>query len=286
MIITAYRDGRQTIVALRRRSAVVPLAEAEEFWSDPYGALSSSSDRAGGRDTNGLTFVPAVRPSAKILCVGLNYQAHAEEGIGVVPKYPTIFGRWTSSLSASEAFVSVPPGEPGLDWEGELAAVIGQELWQARPADVQRAVFGFAPFNDLTARNAQKLSTQWTLGKNVDGSGAIGDIITADEVGDISMGLTLTTRVNGQTVQQASTREMIFSIDELLRFISETIRLLPGDVLTTGTPSGVGYVRKPPWLLVPGDFVEVEIERIGLVRSRLTDTSDSASVMRPLQVTS
>ena len=266
MRITGFRDGRQTIVGARVTAGpVVALAEVEEFWADPYFWTSRVGESNEGKVSRELKVVPPVRPSARVFCVGLNYRAHAEEGIGAVPPRPTIFGRWTSSLGADGAHVMVPPGEPGLDWEGELAVVVGRDLWQADRADAAASVFGYAPFNDLTARGAQKMSTQWTLGKNVDNSGSIGDIVTADSVPDVSEGLAIVTRVNGEVVQTARTNEMIFGIEELLCFISRTIPLRPGDVLTTGTPSGVGYVREPPLLLTPGDVVQVDLEHVGSV---------------------
>ncbi len=253
------------VAARVSKTLVVALAEVEEFWGAPHYWGERVVDTSNARDVREFEVVPPVKPSARVFCVGLNYRAHAEEGVGVVPEFPTIFGRWTSSLAASGAYVKVPPGEPGLDWEGELAVVIGRELWQADKAHAADSIFGYAPFNDLTARGAQKMSTQWTLGKNVDNSGSLGEIVSLDEASDISEGLTIVTKVNGEIVQTARTSEMIFQIEELLCFISRTIALRPGDVLTTGTPSGVGYVREPPWLLTPGDVVEVELERIGSV---------------------
>ena len=247
MRLTAYRDGRDTIIACRSSdTTVIPIGEAEEFWADPYGSLARIGGDAPELDSRDREIVPAVRASARVLCVGLNYLAHAEEGVGAAPDYPTIFGRWTASLAPNEAVVSVPPDEPGLDWEGELAVIVGLPLWRASPADAAGGVFGYAAFNDMTARTAQKLTTQWTLGKNVDGSGPMGEIVTANEVGDISAGLAISTKVNGETVQSASTSEMIFSVSQLLSFVSHTMTLHPGDVMATGTPSGVGYVRNPP----------------------------------------
>lgn len=137
----------------------------------------------------------------------------------------------------------------------------------ADPDTARAAVLGYSTFNDLTARRAQKLTTQWTLGKNADHSGPMGPLVTADEVGDPRDGLRVRTRVNGTTVQDGNTRDMIFEIGEVLSLISRTFTLNPGDVIATGTPEGVGYVRTPPWLLAPGDVVEVEIDRLGTLRT-------------------
>ncbi|HEY3924858.1 MAG TPA: fumarylacetoacetate hydrolase family protein [Acidothermaceae bacterium] len=279
MRLTAYRDGRRTIVARRTSSGeVAPLAEADEFWSDPYGWLAHPNAKAAPRSASDLEIVPAVRGSARILCVGLNYQAHADEGPFTAPSHPTVFGRWAASLATSGAEVRVPPDEPGLDWEGELAVVVGRPLSRASVEEARSAVFGYAAFNDITARTAQRLSTQWTLGKNVDGSGPLSDIVTADEVGDVTDGLLLTTHVNGEIVQSARTNEVIFSIDYLLTFISRTMTLHPGDIVATGTPSGVGYARNPPWFLNTGDTVVVDIERVGSVTTNVVASTSASDV--------
>ena len=252
---------------LTAEGEVVELADCATFWSDPSAAV-----RAGGGtplDLDSLTLVPPVPASARVLCVGLNYRAHVAEGTFEVPPVPSIFGRWTRSLSVSGAQVLVPPGEDGLDWEGELAAVVGAPMHQVAPHAALQGVLGYAAFNDLTARRAQHRTTQWTVGKNVDGSGPLGPIVTVDEVGDPAEGLKLVTRVNGDVVQLASTAEMIFSVGQILAFLSEVMTLHPGDVVATGTPEGVGYRRTPPWLLNDGDEVEVEIERVGSVRAHV-----------------
>jgi 2-keto-4-pentenoate hydratase/2-oxohepta-3-ene-1,7-dioic acid hydratase in catechol pathway len=286
MRLTAYRDGRRTIVACRTTGGgVAPLAEADEFWFDPYQWMSHPNASAEPRSASELQIVPAVRGSARILCVGLNYQAHADEGPFTAPSSPTVFGRWAASLSTTGGAVRVPPDEPGLDWEGELVVVVGRPLSQATPEEAKAAVFGYAAFNDITARTSQRLSTQWTLGKNVDRSGPLSDIVTADEVGDISEGLLLTTQVNGEIVQSARTTEMIFPVEELLSFISRTMTLHPGDIVATGTPSGVGYARNPPWFLNSGDTVVVDIERIGSVTTHVVANTSASDVNELAAVT-
>lgn len=245
-----------------------PIAEVDTFWDDPYAALASAeSVHSSRREASSYSLAPPLPAGARVLCVGLNYPEHAREGRWQPPQHPTIFGRWMASLSVTGSPVCVPPDEDGLDWEGELAVVVGRELWMATPAVAKEAVFAYAAFNDLTARKAQKITSQWTLGKNVDGSGPLGDLVTVDEVGDISAGLLLQTTVNGELVQSARTSEMTFQVEGVLSMISRTMRLRPGDVLATGTPHGVGYVRQPPRLLYPGDVVEVSIERVGFVRT-------------------
>jgi 2-keto-4-pentenoate hydratase/2-oxohepta-3-ene-1,7-dioic acid hydratase in catechol pathway len=135
-------------------------------------------------------------------------------------------------------------------------------------------MFGYAAFNDLSARRAQKLTAQWTLGKNADNSGPMGDILTADEVGDLREGLRVQTIVNGVTRQDGNTKDMIFELGEVLALVSRTMTLNPGDIIVTGTPEGVGYVLNPPVLLTPGDTVTVDIERIGSVSSPIVSPDD------------
>ncbi|AWS43650.1 fumarylacetoacetate hydrolase family protein [Streptosporangium sp. 'caverna'] len=244
------------------------VTDVARFWTDARGWTAKAARLSGeGLPAESVRFTPPVPPSARVICVGLNYRAHAAEGSFEVPEYPTLFGRWTASLSVGDVPVPVPTGEAGLDWEGEVAAYIAEPLIDADSATAQAAVLGYSTFNDLTARRAQKLTTQWTLGKNADHSGPMGPIVTADEVGDLRDGLRLQTRVNGTVVQDGNTRDMIFSVGDVLSLISRTFQLNPGDVIATGTPDGVGYVRTPPWLLQPGDVVEIEIDRLGTLRT-------------------
>lgn len=258
-------DGAAWVAALAD-SRVYPLAPVQDFWADAAGWQEKSlSLTAGGASLNraDVTEVPLVPPTARVICVGLNYRAHAAEGSFSVPEYPTLFGRWTASLSVGNVPAPVPAGEAGLDWEGEVAAYVGRRVESADEATAAEAVFGYSAFNDLTARRAQKLTAQWTLGKNGDFSGPLGPLVSRDEAGDLREGLQVRTRVNGTEVQNGNTRDMIFSVPAIIALISQTMTLHPGDVIATGTPEGVGYVRTPPWLLQPGDTVEVEIDTLG-----------------------
>jgi 2-keto-4-pentenoate hydratase/2-oxohepta-3-ene-1,7-dioic acid hydratase in catechol pathway len=248
---------------------VTVVAGLEEFWADAAGFLSR--DPAGETlAAGGVAFVPPVLPGARVICIGLNYLKHVAEGSYSgegVPPYPTLFARWTQSLTVDGAEVPVPANEDGIDWEGEVMAYVGATLVDAGPEEALAAVVGYSTFNDLTSRRAQKLTSQWILGKNGDRSGPLGPIVPAAEVGDLREGLRVQTRVNGETVQDGRTDEMVYTVGETLSLISHTFTLRPGDLLATGTPSGVGYGRTPPWLLQPGDVVEVEVERLGVLRN-------------------
>jgi 2,4-didehydro-3-deoxy-L-rhamnonate hydrolase len=254
---------------------LVPLGGVEEFWTDPAQGILRSSENV--LDVSELSLVPPVPPGARVLCVGLNYAEHVAEGTFQRPACPAVFGRWTRSLTVSGTAAPVPAGEQGLDWEGELVAVVGRTLKSVSALDALEAVFGYAAFNDLTARKTQHSTTQWTVGKNADQSGPISEIVTADEVGDPADGLRIVTRVNGEIMQDGNTADMIFSVGEILSYLSQTMTLYPGDLVVTGTPNGVGYARRPPRFLHPGDEVAVEIERVGSVRTPIVATAEVAS---------
>jgi 2-keto-4-pentenoate hydratase/2-oxohepta-3-ene-1,7-dioic acid hydratase in catechol pathway len=261
--------GHGTEVADLADGHVTVIAPLEEFWADADGFL--------GREPAGPTvpvadveLVPPVLPGARVLCIGLNYLKHVAEGSfagQTLPEHPTLFARWTQSLTVDGAPVPVPADEDGIDWEGEVVAWVGSTLVDATPDEALAAVVGYSTFNDLTSRRAQKLTSQWILGKNGDRSGPLGPMVPAADVGDLRDGLRVRTRVNGETVQDGSTDEMVYTVGDTLSLVSRTLTLRPGDLLATGTPSGVGYARTPPWLLQPGDVVEVEVERLGVLRN-------------------
>ncbi|MFJ5958846.1 fumarylacetoacetate hydrolase family protein [Paenarthrobacter sp. NPDC092416] len=276
-------DGGTWVAALSG-TRVFPLASVTDFWASAARwqekASSMVAGVSGGHDRSDVTEVPLVPASARVICVGLNYKAHAAEGSykdQELPPYPTLFGRWTASLSVGNVPVPVPGGEAGLDWEGEVAAYIGKRVESADEATAADAVFGYSTFNDLTARRAQKLTSQWTLGKNGDLTGPMGPLVSRDEVGDLRDGLQVRTLVNGMEVQNGNTRDMIFSVPAIISLISQTFTLHPGDVIASGTPEGVGYARTPQWLLHAGDTVEVEIEKLGTLVTPIGGPSLRAS---------
>jgi 2-keto-4-pentenoate hydratase/2-oxohepta-3-ene-1,7-dioic acid hydratase in catechol pathway len=268
-IVGIRRDGGGVEVAALSGdgTAVTVVAGLEDFWADAAAHLAGtpSGETVAAPD---VEFVPPVLPGARVVCIGLNYLEHVAEGSYAaegVPPHPTLFARWTASLTVDGAQVPVPAGEDGLDWEGEVMAYVGQTLVDATPEEALAAVVGYSTFNDLTSRRAQKLTSQWILGKNGDRSGPLGPLVPATEVGDLREGLRVQTRVNGETVQDGATDQMVYTVGDTLSLISRTLTLHPGDLLATGTPSGVGYSRTPPWLLQPGDVVEVEVDRLGVL---------------------
>lgn len=211
--------------------------------------------------------LPIARPP-KFVCVGLNYALHAREGGHDIPTYPSFFVRFPSSLVAAGAPVIRPKVSEQLDYECELAIVIGKGGRHIAESEALDHVFGYTIFNDISVRDYQRKTGQWTPGKNFDGTGPLGPVVvTADELPPGASGLRITTRVNGNTMQDSNTSDMIFSTQRIIALFSEFATLEPGDIIVTGTPSGVAHARKPPAWMKAGDTVEVEVEGIGILRN-------------------
>lgn len=206
---------------------------------------------------------PVPRPG-KTICIGLNYRAHAIEGGNPIPDYPAVFMRGPTSLLAPGGAMIYPACSEQLDYEAELAVIIGKTTTNVSAADALDHVAGYSCFNDGSVRNYQRKSTQWTMGKNFDATGGFGpELVTPDELPAGASGLRLIARLNGQIMQDSDTADMIFDVATLIAVLSEAMTLEPGDVIATGTPSGVGYARTPPVFMKPGDVCEIEIEGIG-----------------------
>lgn len=211
--------------------------------------------------------LPIARPG-KFICVGLNYAAHAREGGHAIPEYPSLFVRWPSSLVAAGAPVICPKISDQLDYEAELAIIIGKGGRHIAEAEALDHVFGYTLFNDVSVRDFQRKTSQWTPGKNFDGTGPFGPVIvTAGALPPGASGLRISSRVNGEIRQDSNTADMIFSTARIIAILSEFMTLEPGDVIATGTPSGVAHARTPPAWMKPGDRVEVEIEGIGVLEN-------------------
>ncbi|MGB5984418.1 MAG: fumarylacetoacetate hydrolase family protein [Desulfobacterales bacterium] len=209
---------------------------------------------------------PLFRPS-KIICIGKNYAAHAREGGFETPKDPILFAKAPSALNGPEDPIRIPAGSPQVDWEVELAVVIGREGKGIPPEAAADYIAGYTVMNDVSGRAAQFGDGQWFRGKSFDTFAPLGPwIVTPDEIGDVS-NLALGTRVNGVEMQRGNTGDLIFDIPYLLAYISRGMTLYPGDVISTGTPEGVGIFRDPPAVLKPGDRVECWVEGIGTLKN-------------------
>jgi acylpyruvate hydrolase len=223
-------------------------------------------------DVKEIVYEPPFANPSKIICVGLNYADHTKESPYEQPDYPTLFPRFASSLIGNRQPLIRPPNCEGLDFEGEMVAVIGRGGRHISRADALTHVAGYSIFNDGSVREYQFKSPQWTVGKNFDRTGAFGPyFVTADETPAGGKGLRLQTHLNGVVVQSASTSDMLFDVETLIVIISEAITLNPGDVLVTGTPAGIGWARKPRLLMHQGDVCEVEIEGLGVLRNPVVD---------------
>jgi 2,4-didehydro-3-deoxy-L-rhamnonate hydrolase len=213
-----------------------------------------------------IEFLPAVYQS-KILAIGRNYADHALEGGGEPPKAPLIFAKLANTLSAHLAPIVLPTVSEAIDWEAELAVVIGQRAKAVSEADALNYVFGYTLMNDVTARDLQRKDGQWTRGKGLDTFAPLGPFITTrDEISDVQ-NLKVEGLYNGEVTQSSNTSKMIFSIAYLISYISQGITLEPGDIISSGTPEGVGFFRDPPVLLKPGDTCEVRVEKLGSLRN-------------------
>ena len=215
--------------------------------------------------------LPLAHPN-KFICVGLNYALHAKEGGHDIPTYPSLFPRYATSLVAADGNVIRPKASETLDYECELAFIIGKGGRHIKEADALEHVFGYTIFNDVSVREFQRKTSQWTPGKNFDGTGPFGPVVvTPDELPPGASGLRITTRVNGETLQDSNTEDMIFTVANVIATLSAFMTLEAGDVIATGTPSGVAHARKPPAWMKAGDVVEVEIEKIGVLRNPVVD---------------
>lgn len=217
---------------------------------------------------------PVPNPS-KVVCVGLNYHDHAKETGKPVPSEPLLFGKFANSVVGHGTSVEIPPRAEKIDYEGELGLVIGRTARRVEPRAARDHIAGYTVVNDLSARELQWRLGQWTRGKAIDGFLPMGPwLVTSDEIAD-PHDLEIRTRVNGEIVQDSSTCQMIFGVDELVASISETITLVPGDVIATGTPPGIGAAADPPRFLAPGNEVEVAISRLGRLGTRLVAADGS-----------
>jgi 2-keto-4-pentenoate hydratase/2-oxohepta-3-ene-1,7-dioic acid hydratase in catechol pathway len=225
------------------------------------------SPKAAAGEQGNLRLGPPVTDPLKVLCIGLNYNDHVAETGRALPTHPDIFPKFASTLIGPRDDINCTQITQNLDFEGEMAVVIGRKCRHVSEADALNYVAGLTVLNDITARDLQYRGTQWLAGKSVDGSTPVGPaLVTLDETGDPQT-LDIATRVNGQQVQSSNTSLMIFPVAKLVAYISFFLELSPGDIITTGTPQGIGAKRQPPLWLKAGDVVEVELQGVGLLRN-------------------
>ena len=246
------------------------LADAD-LWARLTKELPERSAAASAMAVADLVLLPCVPNPGKVICLGVNYVDHAKEGGNNIGSYPALFLRCNTSLLAHGAPIRVPSVSDKLDFEAELAVVIGRRARFVPVDEALDVVFGYACFNDATLRDYQRKTAQWTIGKNFDATGAFGpSLVTADELPPGCVGLRIQSRLNGQVMQSANTADMAFDVAHTISLLSEAMTLEPGDVIVMGTPGGVGYARTPPVFMKAGDTIEIEIEGVGLLSNPVT----------------
>ena len=286
MRLVSFSKQGQTKIGYRKNDTVIDLSQIDDTIGNDIISILQ-----GGQKTmqhiascvqnppenailkfDDLTLLPAVPRPPKIICIGRNYAAHALEGGAEPPSYPEIFYRGSTSLVAHNQPIMRPKCSDKLDFEAELAVVIGKTARHVKQQDALSYIGGYTLFNDATLRDYQRKSSQWTIGKNFDGTGALGpDIVTPDEVPEGGHGLAIKTRLNGEIMQDANTKDFIFPIPDIIEKLSECMTLEVGDVIATGTPQGVGYARKPPVFMKHGDICQIEIQGIGILENPIQD---------------
>jgi len=256
--------GERRFAALVEGDEALPLRHAEELGAATPSEVLANPQLTGERiPLADVTLRPVVPRPGKIICVGLNYRAHVEEGVFDLPEYPALFPKFADTLVAAGAPIALPPESEAVDYEAELAFVIGRDVRRVSGAEALAAVGGYTIANDVSMRDYQYKSHQWLAGKAWARSTPLGPfLVTPDEVGD-PHALDISLELNGERMQEANTRLFIFDIPTIVATISEFTPLRPGAVVLTGTPSGVGYRRDPKVLVRDGDRLVVEIAGVG-----------------------
>ena len=267
--------GSQEFVDLAATDATLPKSLLELIATP--GAMErakkvSQSATAVTQSLKDVRFIPLIDRPSKIVCLGLNYADHAAEGGHARPEYPSFFMRGPSSMVGHLEPMIRPKASDKFDFEAELAFVVGKAGRHLTAENALDHIAGYSVFNDGSLRDYQRKSTQWTIGKNFDATGAFGPwLVTPDELPPGADGLRIQSRLNGQVMQDANTKSFLWGVVETLVLITECMTLEPGDVVITGTPAGVGYARKPPVFMKQGDTIEVEIEGVGLLSNPVVD---------------
>ena len=285
MKITSFRQGGadsygvidgETLIDVAPIASEVGATLKEALARQSLGRIAAWAATASRRIALGdVEKLPVIPDPDKILCVGINYLAHVKETGREVPQHPMIFTRFADTLIGHGRSLIRPAASVKLDFEGELAVVIGRTARHVKAADALAHVAGYACFNDGSVRDWQRHTMQFTPGKNFPATGGFGPwLVTGDELGDPS-NLSLTTRLNGAIMQEGRTDDLIFAVPKLIEYCSTFTALRPGDVIVTGTPGGVGAFREPPVWMKPGDVVEVDISGIGTLRNTIVDESPS-----------
>ena len=282
MKIIAFEDNGAPALGVAQGETVAHLGQCApelpstllgliESGEQAFQAAEAAARQAGAearRPLDGLRFLPPLPNPSKIICLGLNYADHAAEGGHAKPDYPSFCFRGPSSLVAHGAPLIRPLCSETLDYEAELVAVVGRRCRHVSESDALAVIAGYSVFNEATIREYQRRTSQWTIGKNFDGTGGFGPhFITADDLPPGAKGLRIQSRLNGKVMQDDNTSNMLFGVAETVALLTECLTLEPGDLLVMGTPAGVGHARRPPVWMKDGDVCEIDIEQVGVLRN-------------------
>lgn len=279
MRIVNFKKGGKPTLGVRRNGELIDLSiAAKDLPQDLGGLLAAGKSALKKAETAAkkatkravvkgrISYLPPIANPGKIICIGLNYRDHAAEAKMKVPDYPVLFLRYANSLVAHKQPMIRPKLSKHFDYEAELVAVIGKKGRHIPKTRALDHVAGYSIFNEGSIRDYQMKASQWTMGKNFDGTGGFGpEFVTADELPKGAKGLGIQCRLNGKVLQDSTTSNMIFDVATLVSTASQAMTLEPGDIIVTGTPSGVGFVRKPAVYMKHGDTCEIEIENIGVL---------------------
>jgi acylpyruvate hydrolase len=267
--------GRTSVIDLNRADPALPT-DMKALLNGGPAALERTRTASDGAatgsayDLSGVTLQAPVPHPGKIICIGLNYRDHAAESNLEIPDVPTIFGKFANAVTAPGAPIVIPRVSQRVDYEGELAFVMGRRGRYIPEEQALAHVAGYMAFNDVSARDFQMRTSQWTIGKTFDTFAPMGPaLVTADEIPD-PHALDIRVSIGDEVLQASNTRHLIFSIPQLVAYLSQVMTLEPGDVVATGTPAGVGFARRPPRFLRPGDVVRIEIEGLGVLENPVT----------------
>lgn len=271
-LATVERVGGHTSAAIESdgRFRGLPFSSVEELLRSGRPRLFESAANEIIDDV--VDVRPPILSPGKVICVGLNYRAHILEMGRSIPEYPTLFLKFADTLIGPTDDIIVSAVSPRVDWEGELAVVVGAELYRANEEAAEAAIAGYTVANDISLRDWQNRTTQWQQGKMFDATTPVGPVMVTTDEFDPRDGALLRTTVNGSVMQEAPVSDLVFDAPRLLSYISHITRLRPGDVILTGTPGGVGAGRSPELFLADGDIVGVEIDGIGLTSNRVVLT--------------
>jgi len=274
MRIATLRKDNSTVAVLVESEAVTEITDATDVGSlllDPEWrarALAADGERRSLSAISDEEWAPVVPRPGKIVCVGLNYRTHILEMGRELPEFPTLFAKYPEALVGPFDPIVLPEhAASAVDWEAELAVIVGAPVYRASEEEAVAAIAGYSVINDVTMRDFQYRTPEWFQGKTFEATSPFGPVlVTADEFDDSS---TLSCRIDGQTVQTTVVNDLVFGPAALIAYISSIVSLAPGDVIATGTPGGVGHARKPPRYLADGNELETEVSGIGVLRNRI-----------------